>query len=447
MLALSIIYSSIAMVFLFLLLRRWLDIKISILLTLLILTNPMVWFYSCITEIYPFDLFFSITLAWLGLGRRGIYFTPVFVGLLSGIRQSSGILIIGLYIFLWYRHIKTYSFSWKKFGLSHLLGLGAFLIWFIPMVKTCGGIEKYISLYSTNNPIPKASFLQNLYAFSSYLVFISPIYFVSIIYMLSQKLLIKKGGYSKSNSNKLVIDKNFILLLLYWCIPPLLFFLFYYYTKGYFLLCITPFIILPVTFIYKKFKVERIVIFTIIIQILIFCTIPYSRPDVRSYFSPSIRQISILRVWFERTGSVYLMSQAHIGAMTNTKIEIENLLENISSISMDTLENKLIIIDPTIPVHIRALQVRYPNKEFCALSYYRLNEYTIYHQLKIKNKSGLDDLFKRALIISRTTFVKKYLKNMNINIYTSGEYSIFKAEQVENINLAKLYTKLFYRIQ
>ena len=81
MVFLNILYSAAAMGLLFLLLTRWFDTKFSILITLLTMTNPMVWYYGCVTEIYAFDLFFGNSLALPGLSPAGIYFTPLIAGL------------------------------------------------------------------------------------------------------------------------------------------------------------------------------------------------------------------------------------------------------------------------------------------------------------------------------------------------------------------------------
>ncbi|MCG8606486.1 hypothetical protein MJD09_16065, partial [bacterium] len=147
MITLSVLYSSVGLGLLYLLLRRWFEKSTSILLTGLTFSNPMVWFYGCVSEVYAFDLFFSVALTLLCLRPETIYLTPFFLGFLSGVRPSSGLLMLPLYVFFWYRHFKSDSWSMKSAAMSHLLGIGGFLLWFIPMVESAGGINQYFSLY------------------------------------------------------------------------------------------------------------------------------------------------------------------------------------------------------------------------------------------------------------------------------------------------------------
>ena len=447
MIILSVAYSAIAMGFLYLLFCHWFDTKISILLTLLIITNPMVWFYGSVTEIYSFDLLFGILLAWLGLSPIGIYFTPLLVGLFSGIRPSSGILLVGLYSFLWYHNTKLHSFSFKKFLFSHLIGLAGFLIWFIPMINSAGGLVKYISLYSTNLPVEKPPILQNWFGLSSYFIFLLPAYVVLIIYLVYNYFLnykIKNG--SKFKSNELEFSKNYFYLMLSWCIPPIIFFFFYLYDKGYFLLCVTPFLSLAFILFHKKKTVINGLVTTIILQILIFCFLPYSKPEVQTYFSPGVRHMSIAHLWLERTGSEYLMSQSYIKAMGQATNEIDNIINALPKTFSDSMKNNyLILIDPTIPLSVRSLQVKYPNKYFCSLLLHEPDQYMVYNKLDTKIQNGLNNLFDKALVISRTDFVRQYLQKIDIQSKHYGNYSVYNATNGENEKLANIYTYYFLR--
>ncbi|MGA9292360.1 MAG: hypothetical protein WCE54_15070 [Ignavibacteriaceae bacterium] len=445
MLILSILYSSLSAGFLFLLFRYWFDIKISLLLTLLVITNPMVWYYGCTTEIYSFDLFFSVVLAWLGLNPVGIYFTPLFLGLFSGVRPSSGILILGLYLFLWYKYFKSGSFSIKKAILSHLGGLAGFLFWLIPLLNAAGGLRKYLALYSTNSPLPEISILQNWYTILSYAVFISFPFIALIIFLLVHSLKNRNVKESGENQEKILVPKDFLYLMLSWSVPPLLFFFFYYYAKGYLLLCIVPVLSIIIVFIHKRKAFLGNLLLIIIIQSAFFCLWPYKQPETRLFFSPNARHLSLSKVWLERTCSVYLMAQSHIRSMEKSEDEIGRLISYLSR-STHNLKDKLIFIDPTVSIRARALQAEYPELKFGAISLTGTDEYKIYNNTEVFTRKGLDKMFKEAFILSRSGFAVKYIKDI-IPIRNSGQYLLYRIQPEESGMLANVYSSLFLHIK
>jgi len=104
MVMLSVFYSGLAAGLIYFIFRKWLKIYPSILLTLFLITNPFVWFFGCTSEIYSYDLFFSSLLVLAGLSGRWIYYTPLILALGTGVRQSSGVLLLPLFYII--REIK-----------------------------------------------------------------------------------------------------------------------------------------------------------------------------------------------------------------------------------------------------------------------------------------------------------------------------------------------------
>ncbi|MFQ5585067.1 MAG: hypothetical protein ACE5GL_11580, partial [Calditrichia bacterium] len=229
---LTLLYTSLAAGILYLLLRRWFGRALSLLLYALIFSNPLVWFYGCVTEIYAFDLFFGITLLGLGLSPRAIYATPFFMGFFSGVRPSSAVLLLPLYIFLWYRQIKSKKLSAPHVAAAHLVGIAGALLWVIPMIRSAGGLNQYLSLYSTNYPVEKISLLQNWYRFSSYFLFLIIPCLVLFVYKIIQKYYRKNSRWQQGLPGIQNIPGEFTSLMFWWLIPPLLFFVFFHYSKG-----------------------------------------------------------------------------------------------------------------------------------------------------------------------------------------------------------------------
>ncbi len=447
MLFLSILYSSLAMGLLYLLLRRWFNMRISLLLTGITLSNPMVWFYGCVTEIYAFDLFFGVALVGLSCVRGGIYATPFFLGFFSGVRPSSGVLLLPLYAFLWYRHLKSKAISIKSALFSQLPGIVGFLLWFLPMIHSAGGLKAYLSLYSTHYPVEKISLLQNWYRFSSFFVFLLPPYLIIVVDFVFNVLRHKGTSVSKPRTG-VPIPKSFVQIMLWWFIPPFLFFLFFHYSRGFFLLCAPAFFSLAILFFHKKPLQSEIFMTAIVAQILMFVFMPYSLPKLQTLISPQSRQMNIARVWWYRTASVYLMAQSYIRALEEKASDIEMALKSTKSLIKESEpQNTFIFLDPTFPLSIRSMQVKYPHLHFARFSFHKKDQYEIYSGLIEKSQTGLKDMICRAVIVSRSDFVRRYLEEIQIEVHHSNYFTAFTVPEEACETLANTYDVLFSRVK
>lgn len=443
---LTLLYVSLAAAILYLVLRRWFGRALSLLLYALIFSNPLVWFFGCVTEIYAFDLFFGIALLALGVSPRAIYATPFFMGFFSGVRPSSAVLLLPFYILLWYGHFKAHKPSVPRVVVSHLIGIAGALLWLIPMIHSAGGLSQYLSLYSTNYPVEKISLLQNWYRFTSYFVFLIIPYLVLLVYKIVQKYFRKNSSGQQGLSWVQNIPGEFTSLMLWWLIPPLLFFIFFHYSKGYFLLCAIPFFGLTLHIIKNEVIAIRILLLAAIIQIIIFVAVPYSQPDVQTYFSPQVRRIGLAKVWWERTNSVLLMAQSHIRAKEKSAALLGEVLDSgLKSELLNGADKKYLFIDPTFPVKARSLQVKYPKLLFTQLGFRKKDGYELFTGLSDVSYTGLSKMIRQACLISRSDFVEKYLKDIEITKIYSNRYTVFTVGPAESPVVAARYDSLFFR--
>jgi hypothetical protein len=442
MLILSVLYSLLATLFIFLLCQKWFDLRQSVLLTLLITSNPLVLFYGSVAEIYIFDLFFSSAILYFGISPYGILFTPVLMALGGGVRTSSAVLLLPVYVYLWSYYLRNRIIYSKTMLLYHLPALIIFLTWFIPMVASAGGIKDYIRLYVTNSPIEPITFGQNIFRFSSYLVYIAPALIVFII-----AFLINRNQSAGQISLKPGSFREILYMLAWWSIPSMLFFLFFHYSKGYILLCLAALMILLFLLVDNAGIRQWSMILVIGLQVLIFFVYPYHHPDVQTYFNAKSRSMSIPRLWIERTTTEYLMSRSHISSLQNTMSAIEDaakLVETEPTLIHSDFE--YLFIDPTCPVSVRAAQAANPQIVFTKFLNRNRDYYGFHQGLVQEAREFPAQMFEKALIFSRKDFVDTYFRDLNIEFFeSSGIWVIFTVDARDAGMLFNRYAELFGR--
>lgn len=428
MIFISAFYSSIGALLCFVLLKKWFLIKTSLIITALIIFNPLVWFQGTTPEVYSFDLVLSSLIVLLALDSRAIHLTPILLGLGTGIRQTSGLLLLPLYIYLWYKKFKTGEVSWSKILLLHIVGLMIFLIWFIPMVNLAGGLSEYINLYKINSPLPNISLAQNIFQFSSYCFFVfTPVILILLFLKPKKKFL---SGLTDS-------DKNVIFILLLWLVPSLITFIFFTYHKGYFLISIIPLFSFIGLLLEKGMLKYYGVLFVFIIEILFFTLMPYKELTVQSMIKPDLRTQNLFETWADRTFSSYLMTYSRIKYQ-------DDLIEELSVI-VEKNKSKIIFLDPTIYLSARGMQLKYPGITFITMDYYKPNSYFEYSGLNITSREGIDNVLVNSLLITRRDCYNNYLNAIVKNVNEDANYiSILIDEKCKNAIMSK-YQYLFIR--
>lgn len=435
---LIILFSALAMGILYWVLRRWFNNRISLLLVGITLTNPLVWFWGSVTEIYAFDLFYSVALIGLCYSNRGIYLSPFFLGFFAGFRPSSAALLLPLYVFLWYRYIKAFNPTVRKIAISHLIGGLGFLLWFIPMIHTAAGLTNYIALYQTNNPVQNISLLQNWYRMSSFTVFMVIPFIIPVGFWILKQ--IKSGNQQTKSAADVSLPIDFIWMLLWWLAPPLLFFVLFHYSKGYYLLNAIPMFGLIILAVYKSRYKSWLLGTSILLQILVFTAVPYSLPDIQTYISRPQRSLNLAEVWLERTRSVFLMASSQIRTLDQIANEFETASKEFDQ------QHEFIFLDPTFPISPRAMQAKYPQMKFAGFDYFAKDRYQVYAGLNTESKTGFESMLSNAIVASQNEFVIQYLVDIRIDVYHSEGMTYYAVPAEESEKLADRYEQLFSRL-
>lgn len=426
---LSPLLSAIASILFLDLSKKWFSKNLSLLITLLLFTSPLVWYYGAMTEIYSVDLLFSILSLWLALRlKHGTLALPFIFAIAGGFRPSSPVLLFPLYIYLWWQYYKSNHPSILKVIILHFIALIVSLGWFIPMVIDAGGLNSYLNLYRTHNPIPHISLIQNIFTITGILWTL-----ILLIIPISFSLIFNKF--------KVPCEKLNLLILLLWFFPPLIFFTFTHFVKGYILLNIAPVFILLGAFVNRSIKNNKYVLILILIQLIYFLSTPSRLPHLDTIISRSNRNFSIPQVWLNRALTNYAFNKESLLSIDKNNNEILELLEKCP----DKYKNREIWSGPTVPMSIRSLQVEYPEKIWLLHLLYEKDSYEIHEGISSRVENGIKNKLLNNIGIERTDFINKYSKDLVKVIAQENNLTLYSIPQNNIDKFSERYSKLFSR--
>lgn len=144
--ALSILFSGLAVITIFQLGRELFDRQTALFAALLALTSPNLWFHGEVAMNYVIEAFTSSAIALLcwqvARGREDrIWLLAAVLALAGGIRQNTPVFLLPLVLY------SVRNVPIKKITAAVLLCAGITLCWVIPMVLMTGGLNEYIGAF------------------------------------------------------------------------------------------------------------------------------------------------------------------------------------------------------------------------------------------------------------------------------------------------------------
>jgi hypothetical protein len=319
--------------------------------TLLVVCNPVVLYYSSVTEIYIYDLFFSIGAIYLILSCKSRFVPLAFflLGLAMGFRLSSVILLAPVIaIALYFRADRKAILSLRTITLSipgFLLGMS---VWVIPFYISDGG---FVLLQQALHDAAdlNSTIYQNAAVYLSYLV-----------WSVNIGICIFFFRFGKDNSQ----SKQQKILLAAWFLIPTFFFIFEHYAKGYILL-ILPAIIISVAsrirLIQSRWKRRTVLTILAAINLSLFFFMPFIAPTVESNLPKAQRSSGErLQTAFLRSLSFFAPAYSHIKTADAAMTEANRMIERYSP------SGSVIIVDNTAGswAFQRSLQAYHPARYF-----------------------------------------------------------------------------------
>ncbi len=150
MIFISILFSTLTVILIYFLAKEMFSRQIAVIASLLLIFNPLFWYYGEIATIYPSEAFFASLVAFLSYSvfkGKEKYFYPsiIALGLAGGFRQDLIIFMFPLWMFcLFYKNRDP-----LRFLKAILVLIPTVLVWFIPTIVFSGGYEQYSQSSST----------------------------------------------------------------------------------------------------------------------------------------------------------------------------------------------------------------------------------------------------------------------------------------------------------
>ncbi|MDI6725197.1 MAG: glycosyltransferase family 39 protein [Methanobacterium sp.] len=395
MIFISIIFSILTVILIYFLVKQMFSRIIAINASILLIFNPLFWFYGEIATIYLSEAFFATLIVYLSYhvfqGNEKYFYPSILaLGLSGGFRQDLVILMLPLWLFcLFYNNLNL-----KRIMNASIVLIFSVLIWFVPTVMLAGGYETYSYLSDILfwMCIPRTSLLfgadlfnrlSNVGAFFSWIGLIFSFFglFISIL-------------YNRLNKRKNIIQlkkdirtPNGVILSL-WIIPAALFYLIVHLPKpGYMLSYLPAFsIILGIIFCRISIKLNKSEIFnglspSKILLILLSLSIifnsvyfvyPYSYDEENVWETPFYgMNINEKIIWAMDIGFVYSTQKIK----TNDRIT-EIYINSVKKVPDANPNNTIIVVGDISRV----------NEGFSwRKSMYYLPEYSIYYLIQREN--------------------------------------------------------------
>jgi len=399
LLGLTIVFSAVGAGLVHMLLRRWLGPTDARLTSAVLVTQPLVWFYGTVPEIYAFDLCFGAAAVMLGLSRRGLVWLPVLFAVGAALRLTTPVLLLPLYAWLWWRGWRAGWAGWRTLLIAHLVGTVLLVAGLWPLIAASGGLATYAGLYRTHVTVDW-SLARNLFGLTL---------FTATLLGLLGVLLIARlvGGSARSP----LLQRDTRLVLWVWLLPPAVFFVLGHYQKGYALLVVVPLLVLAVSAITARWR-RPLLAGLVCLQALFFLALPYREPPVEIHLAPHARSLSLPEVWWQRVGSTHLMGRSMPRALAAMQDEMAAIL---AAAPADTL-----LIDPTVPLFLRALQVRHPDRAFAVLEVHRRDGWRLHAGLDERTGEGVAALLARTVLVTRAEFARMYLGELASSTVHAG---------------------------
>ena len=140
----SLVAGSLAVALLYLLGRDMVGTRTALVAAALFAGSPLLWYYSVVALTYAVEAFFLLVVAWLCWralqtgSARAVIWSAVALGLAGGVRQSTLLMLLPLWLFAGARAGRR----GLSLGVSALAG--TCLLWVAPLVYLAGGPVQYI---------------------------------------------------------------------------------------------------------------------------------------------------------------------------------------------------------------------------------------------------------------------------------------------------------------
>ena len=348
MIFLSMVFSALSVVLVYFMAKKIFSRKEGIISALLLLFNPLIWFYGEIASIYIFEAFFSILIAYSSYNlfkgnEKFVYISAFVLGLSGGFRTDILEFMLPLWIFcLWSARV-----SYIKIFKSLVTLVISILLWLLPAVILTGGPEKYVHILGYTSEA--ASYTSLIFGASAGQQILNTgiciIWSVVGLTLAGALITLLFLAYHRKSLKSMFIfhlKKPLPIFFLLWIMPSFLFYLFIYIVKPGYLLTVLPALMIILSCIilhissgiHLKFQVglKPVLSFIMLIYILsntVYFIYPCDLHSDQVWETPTDKMDTIQKLWFGiDVGLIYDYGKINAND-ENTLLNIDQIL-NIS---------------------------------------------------------------------------------------------------------------------
>ncbi|MGZ7066824.1 MAG: ArnT family glycosyltransferase [Methanobacterium sp.] len=255
MIFISVLFSILTVILIYFLAKEMFSRRFAIITALILVFNPLFWYYGEIATIYPSEAFLATLIVFLSYNvykGKEKYFYPsiIALGLAGGFRQDLIIFMFPLWMFCMFYNNRNPI----RFLKAILVLIPAVLIWAIPTIVLSGGYDQYsqasATLYKMAFPrsslIFGSSLVNRLSALGAYFSWVGiGLTFIGIFMMA---LFNKYCGIGPKHLFKLHIRNPKAIFVTLWILPPSIIYILIHIAKPGYILVFLPALAIILTY-------------------------------------------------------------------------------------------------------------------------------------------------------------------------------------------------------
>ncbi len=350
MVFLSVVFSILTSVLIYFFVKQMFSRRIAIITSILLIFNPLFWFYGEIASIYIFEAFFAVLIAYLSYNvlkgdDRFLYLSALVLGLAGGFRLDLVEFMFPLWVFsLWFS--KT---SFFKISKAFIVLIVAVLLWFIPTIISTGGLSQYLQLSATQSAASTYTSILLGASFSSQIVNSGLAIVWSLwgltIFGIIMILVFLLYHHSAWRSKFITYLKNPLsIFFILWIAPAFLFYLIIYVIKPGYILVYLPALMIILGYVvnrvsqdlhitFPKISARSFLVTLLLIGIIVNSVIylyPYNLHQGEIWETPQSELHGSEKIFYEINAGILYDNQKIKANDQNTNLHI-NTIKNLSN--------------------------------------------------------------------------------------------------------------------
>jgi 4-amino-4-deoxy-L-arabinose transferase and related glycosyltransferases of PMT family len=450
MLLMTVILSILTAILVYLLAKDIFSRTIAIGSSLLIIFNPIFWFYGEIAEIYVCEAFFAILFAYICYqlvkgDQKFLYLSALILGLSGGFRQDLIVLMFPLWLFCVCNNTKEHQKIIKLFAILII----SIMVWFIPTVLLAGGYESY-SLFTGSffafffkftsvffGSSVKDQLLNDLRLILNFIIAMSLGTIVLLFLIITHRKSIFKMDIFKNKTS---------IFFVLWIMPAFLFYLLIHLGNSGYTLIYVPAVTIVVGWLFftlssdlnKRFKNSISTVFLLLLIFSIFLN--------TSYFLYSENMEEGLIDSFSTIGNseldgkinlVFSLCDTNYDLLKSEDTRNMKLIKSILEITNNDPKSTLVIVkydNVYFPLYAKMASYYLPSYKFYFCSNdTRPYEYKNLEHISYNNKILVSPKIKKIIWMSDDmSFIINLKSKIKVNTVTLDKYSMIYYSDVEN---------------